>query len=299
MAEVIEKPISYSHLDALSREYGIKPDILVKTFKLEQAFHQEILATDSADERVRQYNELYSEVYRLKREGAQGEPQEGTASQYSRLVHTFRRELAGKSVLDVGCGTGLFLSLISRLLPHGDLCGIDTADVTSPEDAQSIQFVTTSVIDFRLNRTFDVVYSHQVLEHIAPADLPCHLRSIHSALRPGGKFIVILPNRYWGPQDITRIVDNTFTGRIPAMGSHLNESSYTELMPQLEAFGFRKIRTVLPLAAFVPPLRHFRVRPWLNKRLERHSGLRNLSNLVRVHGRPIFKNPIILICERM
>jgi hypothetical protein len=82
------------------------------------------------------------------------------------------------------------------------------------------------------------------------------------------------------------------------MGSHLNESSYTEIMPQLEAFGFRNIRTVLPLAAFIPPLRNFRVRPWFNQRLERYSQLRSLSNLVQVHGRPIFKNPIILICER-
>jgi 2-polyprenyl-3-methyl-5-hydroxy-6-metoxy-1,4-benzoquinol methylase len=298
MAEVMEELTSFSHLDSLSREYGIRPDILVKTFLLEKAFHQEILATDSADERVRQYNELYSEVYRLRREGAQGEPQEGTASQYARLVQTFRRELAGKSVVDVGCGTGLFLSLISRLLPHGDLCGIDTADVSSPEDARVIQFLTTSVIDFRLNRTFDVVYSHQVLEHIAPADLPTHLRSIHSALRPGGTFILILPNKYWGPQDITRIVDNTFTGRVPAMGSHLNESSYSELMPQLEAFGFRNIKTVLPLATFIPPLRNIRVRPWLNKLLESDSGLRRLANLIRVKGRPIFKNPIILISER-
>lgn len=289
---------SYPHLKQVSEEYGVSADALVRTFKLERAFHGEILATESASERSRQYDRLYREVYLLRRENPCGKPREGTPHQYAKLVHTFRRELEGKSVLDVGCGDGLFLYLISRLLAHKDLWGIDTAEVTSEEHARHIHFRKDSVIDFQLDRTFDVVYSHQVLEHIAPADLPTHLRSIHAAIKPGGKFIVILPNRYWGPQDITRIVDNTFTGRVPAIGSHLNESSYTELVPVLESFGFTNIRTVLPLAMFLPPLRRVRVIPILNRLLERHTELRNMTNTIRRNGRPIFKNPVILIGEK-
>jgi hypothetical protein len=107
-----------------------------------------------------------------------------------------------------------------------------------------------------------------------------------------------LPNRYWGPQDITRIVDNTFRGLIPAQGSHLNESSYTEMLPLLEANGFRRVRTVIPFGAFIPPARGIRVRPWINQLLEKSQTLRSLSNLVARNGRPIFKNPIMLVCER-
>ena len=83
-----------------------------------------------------------------------------------------------------------------------------------------------------------------------------------------------------------------------AQGSHLNESSYTELEPQLEAFGFRNIRTVLPFAQFIPLLRGVRVRPWINRLVERHAAIRELANKVRSQGRPIFKNPIVLIAEK-
>jgi SAM-dependent methyltransferase len=290
--------IAYPHLNWLSEEHGISTDALIRIFAVEKTFHTTILATDSADERVRQYEQLYTQVYRIKCEGAIGETREGTSDQHARLVLTFARELKGKSVLEVGCGDGQFLAQIEWLLPHGRLCGLDTSNVTMPRGHAGIRFLKGSVIDFRLESKFDVVYSHQVLEHIAPADLPAHLRSVHSALEADGRFIVLLPNKYWGPQDITRIVDNTFTGRVPAMGSHLNESSYTELVPQLEAAGFRDVRTILPFAAFIAPLRFVRVRPWINRLLERHAALRRVANTVRAHGRPIFRNPVVLVCRK-
>jgi hypothetical protein len=93
-------------------------------------------------------------------------------------------------------------------------------------------------------------------------------------------------------------VDNSFSGRVAAQGSHLNESSYMELIPQLEMFGFTNIRTVLPFAMFIPGLRGVRVRPSINRLIERHSALRALINRIRLHGRPLFKNPIVLICQK-
>ncbi len=294
----IEDGVAYPHLHWVAKDYGISADALVRIFVLEKAFHEKIMATESASERGRQYQELYTEVYRLKRDHAQGPPREGTGEHYARLALTFRRELAGKSILDVGCGDGLFLDQVARLLPHGELCGLDTSDVTLPQGHAAIKFLQKDVVSFRVDRPFQVVYSHQVLEHIAPADVPTHLRSVHDALVPGGKFIVILPNKYWGPQDITRIVDNTFTGRVPAQGSHLNEGSYIALAPQLESFGFRNIKTILPFAQYIPWLRRIRVKPGINRFVERHAGLRNLLNKVGAHGRPIFKNPIVLIAEK-
>lgn len=288
----------FPHLDWASREQGVSPDALIRIFLLEKAFHERITITASADDRGRMYNELYSEVHRLKREGAHGESHEGTPEKYARLVLTFRRELTGKSVLDVGCGDGLFLNQVARLLQHGELWGIDTSETALPREHREIHFLCRDIVAFTVPRQFDIVYSHQVLEHIAPADVTSHLESIQAALKPGGKLIVMLPNRFWGPQDITRIVDNTFTGRLPAQGSHLNEGSYTELVPQLEAFGFRNIRTILPFAQYLPPMRDLRVKPWLNRFFERHAVARGAANLVRLHGRPVFRNPIVLIAEK-
>jgi SAM-dependent methyltransferase len=287
---------AYPHAGWVSREYGGVPVAnLVEIFQLEKEFHSRILATESADDRKRQYRELYERVHILKR---RDNDEVKDRNVFDRLVLTFRRELSQKSVLDVGCGNGLFLTAIANLLPHGELWGLDTSNLNTKEAGRPFRFLQEDITNFAVPRLFDVVFSHQVFEHIAPADLITHLRSIYSALFPGGRFIVCLPNRYWGPQDITRIVDNTFRGLIPAQGSHLNESSYTEMLPLLEANGFRRVRTVIPFGAFIPPARGIRVRPWINQLLEKSQTLRSLSNLVARNGRPIFKNPIMLVCER-
>jgi SAM-dependent methyltransferase len=288
---------AFPHLDWHAREQGMSPETLVRIFLLEKDFHQKILATDSPEDRGRQYHELYSEVHRLQIANSQGGSRETSPAVYARLVLTFRRELEHRSILELGCGDGIFLDQVARLLPHGELCGLDTSDVTLPQDHAVIRFLRRDVVSFGVDRAFDVIFSHQLMEHIAPADVREHLLSIRRALADRGKFIMILPNRYWGPQDITRIVDNTYSGRVPAQGSHLNESSYSELVPQLEAAGFRNIRTILPFAHHFWFLRDVRVRPWLNSFIERHGAVRQIANRVRSHGRPVFKNPIALIAE--
>ncbi len=287
---------SYPHADWVSREYGGVPvGNLIEIFQLEKEFHRRILETASAEDRKRQYRELYERVHELK----QRDTNEGMeAGGFDRLVLTFRRELADKSVLDVGCGNGLFLTTVAKLLPHGDLWGLDTSSINTKGSEQPFHFIQQDITSFTVPRLFDVVFSHQVFEHIAPADSVTHLRSIHAALRPRGTFIVCLPNRYWGPQDITRILDNTFRGRIPPQGSHLNESSYVEMVPLLKANGFHHARTVVPFGAFIPWVRSIRVKPWINQWLEASATLRSVTNFVAKNKRPLFKNPIMLVCER-
>ncbi len=287
----------YPHAGWVSREYGGVPvGNLVEIFQLEREFHRNILETESAEDRKRQYRELYEQVHRLKQRDTT-EVLDRRA--LDRLVLTFRRELENKSVLDVGCGNGLFLTTLANRLPHGELWGLDTSSIHTKDVERPFRFLQEDVTNFAVPQKFDVVFSHQVFEHIAPADTGTHLRSIHAALNRGGKFIVCLPNRHWGPQDITRILDNTFRGRIPAQGSHLHESSYLEMVPLLKEHGFSNARTVIPLGAFLPGVRGIRVRPWFNQVLERSEKLRAMNNLVAGKGRPIFKNPIMLVCEKV
>src|SRR5947209_2959658 len=85
------------------------------------------------------------------------------------------------------------------------------------------------------------------------------------------------------PKTLRRIVDNTFTGRVPAQGSHVNESSYSELIPELQKHGFTNIRTTIPLGTLLPLLSSVRIRPWLNQFVERHATARKILNLLRVH----------------
>jgi len=287
---------TYPHADWVSKELGNVPvPNLIEIFELEKKFHRRILETESAADRKRQYHELYERVHLLKQRDDDGVMDE---TPYKRLVVTFRKELENKSVLDIGCGNGIFLLQLAKMIPHGELWGLDTSSIHTKDSERPFRFLQEDITTFTVPRLFDIVFSHQVFEHIAPADITTHLRSVHSALEPGGKFIVCLPNRFWGPQDITRIVDNTFRGLVPAQGSHVNESSYTEMIPLLKSHGFIKPRTVLPMGAYSSLTRGIRVYPWINKLLERSAPLRSLNNLVAKSGRPIFKNPIMIVCEK-
>jgi 2-polyprenyl-3-methyl-5-hydroxy-6-metoxy-1,4-benzoquinol methylase len=95
-----------------------------------------------------------------------------------KIVRLFRKELEGKSILDVGCGQGAFLRSVAFQLDHKRLVGIDISDSILPKNESSIEFINCDIVDFDLNDKFEVIFSDQVLEHIAPADLPIHLSSL-------------------------------------------------------------------------------------------------------------------------
>lgn len=82
----------------------------------------------------------------------------------------------------------------------------------------------------------DVVYSHQLMEHLHPADAEEQLAGILAALRPSGCYICITPNRLNGPHDISRYFDREATG------FHLKEYSITELASLFRRVGFRRIQ---------------------------------------------------------
>jgi len=228
----------YPHVEWFARETGIPASNLIRGFELERDFHATILAEPDANRRQQLYAQIYSQVHPLYRVSRDVE-QRIRSKQLN--VKRFQEALRGKSILDVGWGDGAFLQAVDRELPHGQLLGIDV-DIGSAIPSPIIEYRSTSVVEFHLEVEFDVVFSDNVTEHIAPADLPVHLASIHRALKPGGTFILIMPHRFFGPSDVTRIIDNTYSNRVPAMGSHLNESTYREMRAALQRSGFVNLR---------------------------------------------------------
>ena len=124
------------------------------------------------------------------------------------------------------------------------------------------------MIDFKVDDQFDVAFSDNVIEHIAPADLSSHLQSIKNALNPGGTLIVQTPNRLFCPYDVTRIIDTTYTNRVAALGGHLNETTYTELLQTLMKHGFYSFRTVIHIAHVKYYLPNIRLSPKFMQAIE-------------------------------
>lgn len=95
----------------------------------------------------------------------------------------------GTTILDVGCGPGTITIDLARLVAPGRVVGIDPAaeviDAARAEpEASLVEFRTGSVFALEEFGRFDVVYAHQVLQHLQ--DPVGALRAMQTAARPGG-----------------------------------------------------------------------------------------------------------------
>lgn len=282
-------------LVAYARQTGIPPEDLKEAFDLEYRFHQAILAEADSEIRRRMYAEIYAKVlpiYARNRSGA------AVAVDKQPIVRRFRRELIGRSILDVGCGDGAFLKTVAVSVDTGPLIGIDIAAQQTSATHLPIRFLRRDIICFRLDRPVDVVFSDNVMEHIAPADISAHMASVWHALKPGGLLILIMPNRLFGPGDVSRIFDNSLTGRFPALGTHLREWSYGELLPLLTGQGFDELRTVLPLARTPGPMCDVRLPASLLVAMERSRPFLRLLRRSSWLARLLVRLRICLICRR-
>jgi SAM-dependent methyltransferase len=241
----------YKHLEQVARRRGISEEKLVQGFELEREFHLRIVGEKDPTVREHLYYEQYERIYPLYKITGSSETGIDIQSK-AELVNLFRNELRGKSILDVGCGNGQFLNSVDANLEHGKLVGIDISPLILPEKRNNVTFMQGNVINFSLDDKFDVVFSDNVIEHIALPDLPVHLQSVKNALVQGGTLIIISPNRLFGPHDGTKIIDATYTNQIEAVGSHLHETTYTELISILKEHGFSSFKTIIPLAGFSP-----------------------------------------------
>lgn len=287
---------SYPYLQRFSKHTGIPEKNLVDAFNIEAHYHKLIVEAQDTVERKRLYAEMYAKVHPLYNKTAEFE---NGKSIFVDIVKLLRKDLRGKSVLDIGCGSGAFLIALARTLrTTGRLVGMDTSASILPQNGNGIQFQSADVVEFEVDQPFDVVFSHHVLEHIAPRDIRSHLTSVNKALVAGGKFMVFMPNRLFGPSDVTRIKDFTNTNRMPAMGSHVNELTYTETIALLEEHGFTNFKTVLPIPRIKYLFPDFRMSPSLLTYIESNPILLNLLYGMRLGYRCIARLDVTLICQK-
>lgn len=78
----------------------------------------------------------------------------------------------------------------------------------------------------------DIAFSDQLMEHLHPDDAAEQLENVHRALKPGGVYLCVTPNRFYGPSDISGCFDDE------ARGFHLKEYSMGELRETFARAGF-------------------------------------------------------------
>ena len=293
---VLNDPLrkQYKHLERVARIRGIPEENLAQAFEMEREFHKKIAGEKDQAVRERMYYEINENVHPLNKKT------NSCADFYTRskaeLVNLFRKELEGKSILDVGCGEGEFLRSIDASLEHKKLVGIDVSPAILPRQLGNIEFVPGNVINFSIDYEFDVVFSDNIIEHIALADLRTHLQSVKNAMAQGGTLIIITPNRLFGPSDVTNIIDCSYTNQIGALGGHLHETTYTELISMLKEHGFSSFKTVIPIWRARQQFPNVRISPRFMHAIENRKYLLKVMYRFDFLSRLFSRLLIVLIC---
>jgi len=101
----------------------------------------------------------------------------------------------GQSVLDIGCGTGLFLEQVREI--GATPTGVDSFEPSVEACAsKGLNVVLDDVFHFMdtSDDTFDGVMCSHVIEHFTPDKAFDLMRSARRILKPNGRLIVITPN---------------------------------------------------------------------------------------------------------
>lgn len=109
-------------------------------------------------------------------------------SKYGESLIEVLNPKAGEHILDLGCGTG---DLAHEILLMGCvITGIDSSDQMiekAKNKYDGIKFVCADVCDFKMNESYDAVFSNAVLHWIKNHDAV--LENVFSHLKPGGRFV--------------------------------------------------------------------------------------------------------------
>jgi SAM-dependent methyltransferase len=212
-------------------------------------------------ERGRLYSELYDELFRAvpdhpqHRRKATSKPSDKDIARQLSLLALY---LEPDSVyLEVGCGDCHVAHAVARRVRQA--YGVDvSAEITRSAETPANFALLLSDGTSIPAADIDVIYSNQLMEHLHPEDAAEQLDNIFRALRPGGTYVCITPNRINGPHDVSKHFDRT------ASGFHLHEYTYRELSRLLRAAGFARLKAVLDWRG-----RRARVPIWVAGAIER------------------------------
>ena len=107
-----------------------------------------------------------------------------------------------KSVLEVGCGTGILISELKERFPEIKFTGLDPNESGFHDykniskkvihEEKSINIINSSIEAYTTNETYDLIFSFNVFEHVKNQNE--YLETTYNLLSQEGKSIIFAPN---------------------------------------------------------------------------------------------------------
>jgi SAM-dependent methyltransferase len=230
----------YEPLSALfiprKRDEKRTPDRLRAHYMVERQLADRVRSAATWEERRALFATMYDDLFRqvpdhprLAAHGADTESRE-------RHIRWNLAQLApylkpGGTFLEIGSGDCALASRIAR--DAKQVYAVDISDQTQGQLPGNVKLVITDgrSIDVPAG-SIDLAFSDQLMEHLHPDDAIEQLRNIHRALKPGGVYLCVTPNRIYGPSDISAFFDEE------ARGFHLKEYTLGEMRDIFASAGF-------------------------------------------------------------
>jgi SAM-dependent methyltransferase len=220
------------------REERRTPERLRAHYLVERGIADRVRAARTPEERraifATMYDELFSQVPDHPRIDAKASASASRERDLDWSMAQLRPYLFdGCTFLEVGAGD---CALAARVAERaGRVYAVDISDQVQGRLPGNVTLVITDgrAIDVAPG-SVDVAFSDQLMEHLHPDDAAAQLRNIHRALRPGGVYMCVTPNRIYGPSDISAFFDDE------ARGFHLKEYTLGEMREIFARAGFPK-----------------------------------------------------------
>jgi len=215
---------------------GADRDRLRRHFEIERELASRLRAS-SKDQRRTLYGEIYEELFRRVEMPGNSEAQRAQVGLLLELADPFLDERT--SFLEIGAGScDLSLALAERL---EQVWAVDAVDpgLLSGSAPPGFRFVAAGDVRAVVPTAgINVALSCHFVEHLHPDDLNDHLVEVFDLLVDDGVYLVVTPNRIYGPHDISR----GFSDR--AEGLHLREYTHADLAHELRRAGFGEVRAI-------------------------------------------------------
>lgn len=167
-----------------------------------------------------------------------------------RVFRRFVNRPGPVDVLEIGCGIGGVIREL-RTIPGLRLTGSEiylNGLLYARKALPDVTFIQLDATRIPFERAFDVVGAFDVLEHVE--DDRAVIMQVKKALRPGGLFVVTVPQHKWMWSQLDEIVEHKRRYQRAEMIGRLREAGFTVL------YATSFVTTLFPLMA---------VRRWLSR----------------------------------